>query len=260
MELAITQANEDLGKIPQGTAEQIRQQAGEVDEELLKRISEIEAITGHVVQSFVDAIRERLDKPLQQYFHQHTTSTDTTETAQALIVSEAIEVILETAQELSQAVKNKAEKYRALPKIGRTHTQHGAPSIEGLYFLWWHDTLIRRCDLIAQAHEAFRVGKIRGLVGTYDQHITPALEQLALGSLGLKPVKVCGQIILRDRLADLINNLAVLGGLLENMAVNIRLGAQTEIGEFSNPSRQGAKVLPTHRTNETLTGVKTLRA
>jgi adenylosuccinate lyase len=240
VELATLRAGEDLGQIPPGTTLKIRQQVGSVAK-LVKRAMEIEATTGHDVQSFIDAIRERLDPDLKRYVHEYTTSTDTTEPAFPLIVWQGLQIILGATDKLAEAVKAKALQYKELEKIGRTHTQHGAPSTEGLYFLWWYDSLVRRRKLIARAGRELKVGKIRGLVGTYDEHVTPDLEARALKYLGLKPVLICGQIIMRDRFADVTNNLAILGGLLENMAVNVRLGAQTEVGEFSEPFKKGRK-------------------
>lgn len=240
VERATTEAAEELGYIPAGTTNAIDRQIGPITS-LVQRALEIEETTGHDVQSFVDAVRENLDPHLRRFVHGDTTSSDTTESAVNMVVREGLSVILATLDELIEAVKQKAIAYKGVRKIGRTHTQHGAPSDEGLYFLGWYDALLRRRNIIERAMEVLRVGKIRGLVGTYDQHVTPELEALALHKLGLEPVLTCYQIILRDRFCDGIYSLSALAAIIENMAVNIRLGAQTEVGEFSEPFRKGRK-------------------
>jgi len=246
VELAICQAREAEQQIPTGVTRRIKSALAEVSiAEIAKRALWIETNpetgTGHDVQSFVDAVRERLPEDLRRYFHEITTSTDTTEPALFMTICQAGEIILKQLDTLRTALRQLANKYRLVPKIGRTHTQHGIPSIVGLYFLWWYDYIDRARPAFRRVLNQTRVGKVRGLVGTYDNGLTPAVEARALKLLGLKPVKVCGQIILRDRFARVMNELAVIAGLLENMAVNIRLGAQTEVREMSEPFGKGRK-------------------
>lgn len=266
VEKATFEAAEELGQNPHGSSLSICQQLGSTDG-LIQRAVEIEKTTGHDVQSFVDAAREKLGVELRRFVHEHTTSSDTTESALNLIYREGFDVILAALDQLAEEVKNKAATYKGMRKIGRSHTQHGSPSDVGLYFLGWYDSLIRRREVIQNASNNLRIGKIRGLMGTYDQHITPELEALALQKLGLEPVKTCYQIILRDRLCDAVYSLSALGAAIENMAVNIRLGAQTEVAEFSEPFKEGRKASSNspHKKNtdldENITGLcRTIRS
>lgn len=246
VELAICQAREEERQIPSGVTNHIKAALtgipiATIAERALWIETNPETGTGHDVQSFVDAVRERLPQELRRYFHEITTSTDTTEPALFMTVWQAGETISEYLNALYIALRHLADKYKSLPKIGRTHTQHGIPTIAGLYFLWWYDSVDRARDAFKRTVQQTRVGKVRGLVGTYDNGLTPAVEAKALKLLGLKPVKACGQIILRDRLARVMNELAIIAGLLENIAVNIRLGAQTEVREMSEPFGKGRK-------------------
>ncbi|MCL5435972.1 MAG: lyase family protein, partial [Patescibacteria group bacterium] len=246
VELAVCQAREEVGQIPSSVTERIKTALVEVPiatiaERALWIETNPETGTGHDVQSFVDAVRERLPEDLRRYFHEITTSTDTTEPAFFMTIWQAGEVISKYLDALRIALRVLVGKYKHTAKIGRTHTQHGIPSVVGLYFLWWYDMITNARNSWRRTIEHIRFGKVRGLVGTYDNGLTPTVEAKALKLLNLKPVRVCGQIILRDRLARVMNELAVIAALLENIAVNIRLGAQTEVREMSEPFGKGRK-------------------
>lgn len=149
----------------------------------------------------------------------------------------------------------KADEYRDLAKILRTHGQHAEPGTLGLVFLGWADALKRQFDFLELAYKKIEYSKISGAVGTYSGGLSPELEYIALNLLGLRPAPFSSQIILRDRHAHLINALAVLAGVLENIALNIRLLGQTEIGELQEPfgkGQKGSSRMP-HKKNTILT-------
>jgi len=259
IEAVVVEAMEELGLCPVGTADEIRKTAKIKPE----RIAEIEAETGHDVQSFVDQVRETLRLDIRKFFHKDLTSTDITENAFVLTVLEALVVVMVLTLELAEAVKKQALKYEFLQMMGRTHTQHAEPTTLGLYFTTWYDSLIRAQKRLQSAYKQMAFGKIRGAVGAYGPSLNPEIEERALSKLKprITPVTTCLQIILRDRLASVMCELAILAADLENMAVNIRLAAQTEVMELQEPfgkARKASSKMP-HKKNtdrtENVTGL-----
>ena len=259
VEIAVVEALEEAGSCPKGTAKEMRETAI-IDP---ARIAEIETETGHDVQSFVDQVRETLRPEIQQYFHKDTTSTDTTENAMVMTVLDALVTTMLFVSQLAEEVRHQAFKYEYEIMMGRTHTQHAEPTTLGLYLTTCYDMLVRSQERLQAAYEQMAFGKIRGAVGAYGPSLNPKIEELALSKLTprIQPVKTCLQIILRDRLARVMCELAVLAGALENMAVNIRLAAQTEVGELQEPfsaKRKGSSKMP-HKRNtdrtENVTGL-----
>lgn len=219
------------------------------------RINELDRILHHDLLAFVQNVQENLDADLRRYFHADLTSYDTEEPATSLLMIEAINCVLEDLQTLAAITLKIAKQYKKLIRIESTHGQHAEPSTLGLMFLWWHDRLADQEIFINLAKEQMRYSKISGAVGTYAGGLSPELEKKALLSLGLKPAKIAGQIILRDRHAHVMNALAVLAGVLENIALNIRLLGQTQICEIQEPfgkEQKGSSRMP-HKKNTVLT-------
>ncbi len=251
IELGVLEAKAEMGMIPASVPARISQQATFT----VARIEEIEREIGHDLQAFVDAVREGLESDLRKYFHEGLTSFDTEEPALSLtFVASGVPVFQEIDLVL-EILKGKALQYKHFPMIGRTHGQHAEPITLGLKFLWWYDTLERTKRPLESALEAMRETKINGAVGSYGGGLNPQLEKAALARLGLTPARVTGQIILRDRHARVMNELAVLAAGIENIALNIRLHGQTEIRELQEPfgrSQKGSSRMP-HKKNTVLT-------
>ena len=172
----------------------------------------------------------------------------------ALLIRRAMKIISEELTALEIAVAEKALRYQYLVKIQRTHGQHAVPSTLGLEFLWWFDALHRQENPLEAAYQEIGYTKISGAVGTYEGNLSPELEREALKILELEPAPISMQIILRDRHAHVINALAVLAGVIENIALNIELMGQTEIRELQEPfskDQKGSSIMP-HKKNTIL--------
>lgn len=251
-ELAVLLARTHLGKLEISIYQRILGQAKFSVEEIERLDKEI----SHDLLAFVGTVQSYLDPELKKYFHaEGMTSYDTEEPATALIIIEAIDTIIEEIKILAAALKEKALKYKHLLKIGRTHGQHAEPTTLGLTFLFWYDSLVRQIRSLEEAREGMTYSKLSGAVGTYAGGLSPELEKQALHFLKLKSAPISFQIILRDRHLKVMNALEVLAGVLENMAVNIRLSGQTEIRELQEPfgkKQKGSSVMP-HKKNTILT-------
>jgi len=250
VELAVLWARMEMGIIPSETYDQIAAKAIFS----VKRINELDIKLRHDLLAFVQNVQENLPQDLQRHFHANLTSYDTEEPATSLLMVESIDCVLGALRSLAAMIFEKAGQYRDLPRMESTHGQHAEPSTLGLMFLWWYDRLVGQQDFINLARYEVRFTKINGAVGTYAGGLSPALEKKALDCLGLKPAKISGQIILRDRHAHVMNALAVLAGVLENIAVNIRLLGQTQICEIQEPfgkDQKGSSRMP-HKKNTVL--------
>lgn len=251
VELAVLWAKVKLGKINKEIHEKISAQA----KFSVERIEEIDSNIHHDLLAFVQNVQEHLDPDLRKYFHGDTTSYDTEEPALSLIMIKAIDIILASLTDLETITLTLARKYKDLIRIESTHGQHAEPSTLGLMLLWWYDRLAAQKKFIRQAREEMLYTKINGAVGTYAGGLSPELEEKTLSMLGLKPAKITGQIVLRDRHAHVMNALAVLAGVMENIAVNSRLLGQTQICEVQEPfgkEQKGSSRMP-HKKNTILT-------
>jgi len=248
VELAVCQAWTEAGRIPPEANEAIRSKAS-FDE---KRIHEIEAEVHHDVIAFVTAVAETVG-PEGRFIHLGMTSSDIIDTAASLLLSDALDAILVDLEKLMKVVFKKANKYRYLQCIGRTHGVHAEPTTLGLKMLNWYDQLCRDRNRLLAAKSAVRVGKISGAVGTY-AHCPPNIERRVCEILGLKPALISTQIIQRDIHAEVLTSLAILGGTVERIALEIRHLQRTEVLEAAEPfsSRQkGSSAMP-HKRNPVL--------
>lgn len=250
VELAVLRARVILGEISSSICARISAQA----KFTVERIEELDKKLKHDLIAFVMTVQEYLDGDLKKYFHEDITSYDTEEPAMALLIRRAMVIISEELTALEIAVAEKALKYQYLVKIQRTHGQHAVPSTLGLEFLWWLDALHRQREPLGAAYQEIGYTKISGAVGTYEGNLSPELEREALKILELDPAPISMQIILRDRHAYVINALAVLGAVVENIALNIELMGQTEIRELQEPfskDQKGSSIMP-HKKNTIL--------
>src|SRR5688572_16196118 len=235
VEIAAADAMSRAGIVPAEAARDIRQR-GAFD---IARIEEIEQTTQHDVIAFTTAVAEHVG-PSARWLHFGLTSSDVIDTAQALQMRAACELILKNLDALKQAVRIRAEEHRRTPMIGRTHGVHAEPMTFGLKLALWYSELIRDVERIRRAREVVSVGQLSGAVGTFG-HLPPAIETDVCRALGLQPAPVSSQVIQRDRHAELLSALAITASSLEKFALEIRGLQKTEIGEVEEPFAKGQK-------------------
>jgi adenylosuccinate lyase len=225
----------DAGLIPTEAARDIRQR-GAFD---IARIDEIERTTQHDLIAFTTTVAERVG-PSGRWLHFGLTSSDVVDTAQALQMREACDLILKDLDGLLAAVRRRAEEHRRTPMIGRTHGVHAEPMTFGLKLALWYAQLQRDRVRVARARDTVSVGKISGAVGTF-AHLDPPIEAEICRRLGLTPALISSQVIQRDRHAELMTTLAIAAASLETFALEIRGLQKTEIGEVEEPFAKGQK-------------------
>jgi adenylosuccinate lyase len=235
VEVAAAEAMADAGVIPASAAAAIRERGG-FD---IARIEEIEAKTRHDVIAFTTAVAERVGEEAR-WLHFGLTSSDVIDTAQALQMREACDLILEGLGALSGAIRERAEEHRLTPMIGRTHGVHAEPISFGLKLAIWYAETQRNIERVRRARAVINVGKLSGAVGTF-AHLDPSIEAAVCARLGLDPAPVSSQIIQRDRHAELLSTLAITASSLETFALEIRGLQKTEIGEVEEPFETGQK-------------------
>ncbi len=235
VEIAAAEAMAGEGLIPAEAARAIRER-GAVD---AARIDAIEAVTKHDLIAFTTAVAERVG-PEGRWLHFGLTSSDVVDTALALQLRDACDLILRRLEALRAAVKTRAEEHRRTPMIGRTHGVHAEPTTLGLKLALWYAELGRDIARVERGRAAIAVGKVSGAVGTY-AHLDPSIERAVCATLGLDAAPVSSQIIQRDRHAELMAALAVTAASLEKFAFEIRGLQKTEIGEVEEPFDKGQK-------------------
>jgi adenylosuccinate lyase len=235
VEIAAVDAMARAGIVPAAAAADIRARAA-FD---IPRIEEIERVTQHDVIAFTTAVAEHVG-PSARWLHFGLTSSDVIDTAQALQMREACDVVLGLLDGLMQAVQGRAEEHRRTPMIGRTHGVHAEPMTFGLKLALWHAELARDVERLHRARTTIAVGKLSGAVGTF-AHLPPSIEADVCQSLGLEAAPVASQVIQRDRHAELLSALAITASSLEKFALEIRGLQKTEIGEVEEPFAKGQK-------------------
>jgi adenylosuccinate lyase len=240
VELAASEALAESNDVPPEAARLLRQHAS-FD---LKRIQEIEREVKHDVIAFTTAVSEKLAaagaSDASRWLHYGLTSNDVVDTAQALMVRSASEVILKGLTNLAAALKTRAFEFKDAVQIGRTHGMHAEPITFGLKLALWYDEITRNLARFSAAAEEMRVGKISGAVGTFG-HIGPQAEERICQRLGLRPAPIASQVISRDRHANYVATLALVAATLEKIALEIRHLQRTEIREAEEPFAKGQK-------------------
>ena len=235
VEIAAAEAMAEAGIVPAEAARDLRAK-GAFD---IARIDEIEKITQHDVIAFTTSVAEKVG-PSARWLHFGLTSSDVIDTAQAVQMVEACDVILKLLAGLADAVKVRAVEHKDTPMIGRTHGVHAEVMTFGLKLALWYADIGRSIDRVRRAREGVRVGMISGAVGTF-AHLDPAIEEAVCRRLGLEPDAVSSQVIQRDRHAELLSALAITAACLEKFALEIRGLQKTEIGEVEEPFAKGQK-------------------
>jgi adenylosuccinate lyase len=215
----------------------------------LERMAEIERETDHDVIAFLRATAESVGDAAR-FIHLGLTSSDVVDTALALQVVDAADLILRRVDDALEAVKRQALRHRRTLMIGRTHGIHAEPITLGFKLAVWYDELQRHRERLESARETMAVGKISGAVGTH-ANVPPDLEDDVCRLLGLRVAPVSTQVLQRDRHAAFITTLALLASSLDKFATEIRHLARTEVGEIEeqfDPGNQGSSAMP-HKRN-----------
>lgn len=235
IELLVLEALSERSIIPKEELEEIKRRASFN----LERIKEIEKKTKHEVAAFVDCVSESLGS-YSKYLHLGLTSSDIMDTSFSLLLKEASELIKEDIKELMEVFRELAFKYKYTPIMGRTHGIHAEPITFGLKMAHFYDEMRRNLERIEKAQEAIGYGKISGAVGSY-AHTDPFVEEYVCNKLGLKVAPISNQIISRDYYAEFFTTLAIIGGSVEKMALEIRNLQRTEVGEVEEAFVEGQK-------------------
>ncbi|HEX2142852.1 MAG TPA: adenylosuccinate lyase [Candidatus Limnocylindria bacterium] len=249
IELLAVEALHDAGIVPTQDWERIRQAATDVDPD---RAREIEKESQHDVIAFLRSVTERLG-PEGRWLHYGLTSSDVLDTATAVVLRDATGVVEGELQRLTQVVRRLALQHRSTPMVGRTHGIHAEPITFGFKVAGWYAELVRDAERLSRAREGISVGTISGAVGTH-ANVSAGVEEHVCAALGLAADPAATQVVGRDRHAELLNALAVLGGTLERVAVEVRHLQRTEVGEAFEPfgsGQQGSSAMP-HKRNPVL--------
>jgi adenylosuccinate lyase len=258
IEVAVCRALAKRGAIPPEAFRQIESRA-RVD---AARVAQVEEQVQHDVNAFIDALAESIG-PAARYVHLGLTSSDVLDTALALQLREATDLILAQLDRALGALRTRALEHRRTLCAGRTHGVFAEPTTFGLKLLGHWDELRRDRERLLRARDEVAVGKLSGAVGTF-AHVDPEVESEVMAELGLRPAAVSTQIVPRDRHAELFSALALVACAVERLAVELRHLARSEVGEvqeFFGRGQKGSSAMP-HKRNpwrlETLTGLARL--
>ncbi len=203
------------------------------------RILEIEEVTKHDVIAFLTNVAEYVG-PDSRYIHLGLTSSDILDTSFALLLKEAMTLIIRDAEEFIEVIKERAQEHKYTIMIGRSHGIHAEPITFGLKLAVWYGEMKRNLERLKEALEIISYGKLSGAVGTF-ANVSPKIEAYVCGKLGLRPAEISTQITQRDRHAQYFTTLAILAGTLEKIAVEIRHLQRTEVLEAEESFSRGQK-------------------
>ncbi len=235
IELLACEGWAELGKVPREALAVIRERAG-YD---LHRIQEIEREVRHDVIAFVSAVAERVGLEAR-YLHLGLTSYDVVDTALAIQLQQAASILIEDMEALRLVLADLARRHKQTVMVGRTHGVHAEPVTFGLKLALWYSEAGRDLDRLRRAKETVAYGKLSGAVGTF-AHLPPFVEQYVCTRLGLMPAPISSQIISRDRHAEFLLTLALIGTSLDKFATEIRHLQRTEVREVEEPFVEGQK-------------------
>ena len=255
VEIAVCEAQAELGYTPQEAVDEIKAKAN-FDPQ---RVLEIEEEVRHDVIAFLTNVNEYVGDA-GRYIHLGLTSSDVLDTGLALQMVVSLNLILESLEELIQAIRYQAQQHRYTVMVGRSHGIHAEPITFGFKLAGWLAEVLRNRDRLVRLQKEIAVGKVSGAVGTY-ANVDPQVEAIACQKLGLEPDCASTQVISRDRHADYVQQLALLTASIERFAVEIRNLQRTdvlEVEEFFSKKQKGSSAMP-HKRNpirsERLTGM-----
>jgi adenylosuccinate lyase len=247
IEVLVLEAHARAGTVPADSVPPVRAAPPPTPE----AVAEIEAVTGHDVIAFLSAWADNtVPREAAAYVHFGMTSSDLVDTGLALQLTEASDLLLAGCTALTAALRDHALAHRGTLRVGRTHGVHAEPDVWGHRVADFAFAMARCRDRLARAREAVAVGKLSGPVGTYS-NIDPAVESQVLAELGLRPADVASQVVLRDGIAEWLSVLALIASVCEAVALEIRLGQQTELSELAEPfgpGQKGSSAMP-HKKN-----------
>lgn len=245
VEICVCEVQAELGLIPKDAVKKIVKKA----RFNIKRILKIEEEVKHDVIAFLTNVGEYVGEPAR-YIHLGMTSSDLLDTANALLMREAGEILLEDLIQFQKVLKAKAIEYKNTACIGRSHGIHAEPTTFGLKMALWYDEVSRHRRRLEGAIETISFGKISGAVGTF-AHLDPIIEEKVCEKLNLKPAPVSTQIIQRDRYGEFLTVLALIGSSLEKFSTEVRNLQRTEIleaEEYFSKGQKGSSAMP-HKRN-----------
>jgi adenylosuccinate lyase len=245
VELHACAAFERSGQVPRGTSAKIRKKA-KIDVDL---IAEIEKVTKHDVIAFLESLMESVG-PEHRFLHMGLTSSDIVDTALAIQMTEALDIILEDLDELIAVLQRQALRHKNTVMVGRSHGIHGEPTSFGFKLAIWYEEACRHRERLRQVREDIAVGKLSGAMGTF-AHQGPDIEEYVCAKLGLKPDPVSNQVVQRDRHASYATALALLAASIEKFATEIRHLQRTEVleaEEYFTEGQKGSSAMP-HKRN-----------
>jgi len=245
VELETCRVLAEKGWIPEESLKTIEEKADfSVD-----RIKEIEKITHHDLIAFTTSVAEFVG-PDSRYIHWGLTSTDVVDTARGLQLKQASEIILTAIDGLRDAIRKRAEEHRRTLMMGRTHGVHAEVTTFGLKLAIWYDEMRRNRERMTRAMETVSVGKLSGAVGTF-AHLDPDVEAAVCARMGLRAAPVSTQTLQRDRHAEYLSTIAIIGSSLDKFATEIRHLQRTEVREAEEPfaaGQKGSSAMP-HKRN-----------
>ncbi|MBM3156614.1 MAG: adenylosuccinate lyase [Chloroflexi bacterium] len=246
VEIAVCEAWAEQGAIPKEAIPKIRKACCD-----LKRMEEVLKETHHDVTAFLKSVSESLGEE-SRFIHLGLTSSDVIDTALALQMVEAADILAKDIDELTAVIRQRALEHKHTIMMGRTHGVHAEPTTFGLKLALWVEEMKRNDYRLAEARKTIAVGKISGAVGTHAT-VPPKVEEIACARLGLQVAPVSSQIIQRDRHAQFVTTLAIIAGSLEKFATEIRSLQRTEILEAEEPfepGQTGSSAMPHKRNPE----------
>jgi adenylosuccinate lyase len=239
VELLATEAMERAGTVPPGTAVALRAAAPRVDADFVRAVEEREAVTRHDTAAFVDVVQREMGIPEAAWVHYGLTSSDVIDTALAVQLTRALDVLVADSHRLVAVLAAKARATIDIPVVGRTHGMFAEPTTFGAKFALFCLQASRDEARLRRARDGIAVGKLSGAVGTYST-IDPAIEADVCRALGLVPVPAT-QVLARDRHAELLYACAATASTIEAFATEVRLLARSEVGEVAEPFAEGQK-------------------
>jgi adenylosuccinate lyase len=235
VELAVCEVHAEMGTIPHEALSQIKARA----KFSVERINEIEKTTDHDVIAFTTNLAESIGDAAR-FVHYGLTSSDVVDTANALLLRDACDILLQKVDALLPLLHRRALEFKHTPQVGRTHGIHAEPTSFGLTFALWYDEMGRNRERLDQAREAIAVGKISGAVGAFAL-LDPQVEEKVCARLGLKAAPVSTQIVQRDSYAEYLCTLAIIASSLDKFALQVRHWQRTEVREAQEKFKRGQK-------------------
>ena len=235
VELAVCEVHAEMGTIPAEALREIKARARFT----VERINEIEKTTDHDVIAFTTALAESIGEA-SRFVHYGLTSSDVVDTANALLLRDACDLLLEKIHLLSEVLKRRAYEFKGTPQVGRTHGVHAEPTSFGLTFALWFDEMRRNRVRLLAARRNVATGKISGAVGAF-AHLDPFVEERVCARLGLQVARVSTQIVQRDIYAEYLTTLAIISSSLDKFALQVRHWQRTEVREAEERFKKGQK-------------------